>query len=137
MIDKENKQEQINQKLGAILAFCIVPLLWAVVYLTNNGQGSAVGLYLIAVCIYGCAFFTIKAFPFSSRHPDRLLLRFFLFLCLGFTFIAVSVYEPSIPILQEAVAIAGIVFLVIVSYRPSLVSSKSKMSRPQQEKDKQ
>jgi len=130
MTEQEKKKAQINQGLAAILALCIVPLVWAIVSLINKGQIKVGWTYLIAISIYFCAFITIRAFPFSSGRPDRLLLRLYLFLCLCFTFVAVISYEPSIPIIKDAVAVVGVVLMVMVGYRPSFLS---KSNQPRQE----
>jgi hypothetical protein len=131
MFKPENKKGQGISSVAAILASCcIVPLVGTVVYLTRRGSIKTGWLYLIAVCILACVFITIKAFPFSGGRPDRLLLRLYLAICLILTLQAVSLYEPHIPVIQDAIALGNIVLLMTVSYRPGMASIVRRQTPP-------
>ncbi len=102
------------------MAAAVGPLTALMVYLDNHPQINAGWFYLVGLCILLFSFLTVRAFPFNHMRPQRVLLRFYLTMCLIFELIAFNFYEPGIPVVREIILLGSLAMVLYTGYRPTL-----------------
>ncbi len=110
----------VSKYAAIAIAALVGPLTALLIYLVNHSQFKPVWFHLVGICILLSSFVTVKAFPFTSARPQRMLLRFYLCLCLIFELVAFDVYEQRIPVVGDVILIGSIAMLVYCGYRPGM-----------------
>ncbi len=126
MPEPDHTTIQVNRYASVAAAALIGPLTALLVYLDNHPQFSAAWFYLIGICILVFSLVTVRAFPFTPSRPQRMLLRFYLALCLLLELTAFNFHEPRIPVLDDAIllgSIAMVLYCVWLSARHGNVSA--------------